>query len=458
MSVNFVKIVELLSIESLNNESYLHIKISLDQELQLFYKIDAFTANSLRSICDFDESHKYRLSLRTKTDSSSDSYISYVTKTYLSNSNRLTFSCSEEFITQLELIKQCTNRNNLLQLTFLSTSLPTDTEEHVKNQEIESATIISNDEHSKASLIVNNKELSDNINETNKKIDQKEAQENEKNTPIQNEALQGDKEIERLQKPSPQKVKYKAGKWVSIASLGLLVVILASFFIFKPDQKVIQHQEKEEVKTILQDSNIKSPSSEKPNSLTVDEFITFNLPEGYVAFTFNEGPSAYTEQIVDILDQYKIGATFFFIGSQVTKYPNSVHSVNSRGYAIGSMTLNNIELATLPYEQQEEELLASMESIEKVTEEKVHLFRPSAAIFNQDTQDILKKNDVKLTLWNNDPKEVKNDDTTELLDIINNSELSGSIVYLEETQEVVEALSAIIENAQKQNLKIVSIN
>ncbi|WP_404427819.1 polysaccharide deacetylase family protein [Ureibacillus chungkukjangi] len=453
MSVNFVKIVEVLSIESKNDASYLHIKIYLDQELELFWEIDASTANSLRSICEFDETHKYRLSLRTKTYSDPGNYISYVTKTYLSNSNRLTFSCSEEFVHQVELLKQCTSNKDLLELPFFDKSLP---EDDIEDKEIEDTIQSPIEEQVEANSVVtiNNKQMA-NINEFSSEIVPLKSQE----AIIEKEVVQDVKAIESLLKTAPHKVKLKSNKWVYIASLSLLaIVILVSLVIFKPDQKVTQHQENEEVKPVLQDTKLDAPSSDKPNSLTIDEPITFNLPEGYIAFTFNEGPSAYTEQIVDVLNQFDIGATFFFIGKEVEKYPNSVQSVYSNGYTIGSMTMNNAPIATLPYEEQEKELLASMESLQRVTKEKVHLFRPPAALFNQDTQDILANTAVKLTLWNNNPQEKQTGDSAQLLETIKESELSGSIVYLQESQEVVDSLAAMIEMAQKQNLKIVSIN
>lgn len=453
MSVNFVKIVEVLSIESRNDERYLHIKIYLDQELELFWEIDASTANSLGSICEFDEIHKYRLSLRTKTASDSTNYISYVTKTYLSNSNRLTFSCSEEFVHHVEHLKQCTNREELLELPFFNMSLP---EDYIEDKGIEDTTSSPIAEQIEANSAVskNNAQTENSNGSSNKNVPL-----NFQDATIQSEVAQDVKAIESLLTTPPQKVQLKTSKWVYIVSLSLLaIVILVSVYIFKPEQKVTQHKEIEEVKTVLQDTNLDEPSSDKPNSLTIDDLITFNLPEGHVAFTFNEGPSVYTEQIVDVLNQFNVGATFFFIGNEVGKYPDSVQSVYSSGYAIGSMTMTNAQMATLPYEEQENELLASIESLQKVTKEKIHLFRPPAALFNQDTQDILAKTAVKLTLWNNNPQEKQTGDSAQLLETIKESELSGSIVYLQESQEVVDSLAAMIEMAQKQNLKIVSIN
>ena len=38
------------------------------------------------------------------------------------------------------------------------------------------------------------------------------------------------------------------------------------------------------------------------------------LPEKWVCLTFDDGPSIYTDQILDILDDYDVKATFFVVG------------------------------------------------------------------------------------------------------------------------------------------------
>lgn len=450
MSINFVKLVELQSINQNSDKPYLHIKIYLDQELELFWEIDSFTQSSLQTVCEFDGVHKYRLSLRTKASAGTGHYISDVTKTYLNNSNRLSFSCSEEFKNQLELMKQCASSSQLLQLPFLSKNLPSIMEEEPENPVIDSPNSTGANEQSKEDFAATNSEYqSNNIHKTKNKIDHKESLESGNNTVIQKEFLQEEKAIESLLKTSSQKVKDKPGKWIAIASISLIVIVLFCFFIFNPkDKATIQPKERQTQESV----------TNTPNALTVEESVSFNLPKGYVALTFNEGPSTYTEEIMDILNQYKVGGTFFFIGRKVAKYSESVQSVASNGYAIGSMTMNNNELAPLPYEQQKKEVLDSIKLIEKITDEKIQLFRPPAALFNEDTQDILTENDLKLILWNTNPQEVKNRDSSQLLDTITKSELSGAIVFLEESQEVVNILPTIIETAQAQHLEIVSLN
>jgi peptidoglycan/xylan/chitin deacetylase (PgdA/CDA1 family) len=56
-----------------------------------------------------------------------------------------------------------------------------------------------------------------------------------------------------------------------------------------------------------------------------------SVPRGDVALTIDDGPSPYTEQIIQVLNRYHVHANFFFIGNRVPLWPNEVGDV----YAFG---------------------------------------------------------------------------------------------------------------------------
>ena len=54
-----------------------------------------------------------------------------------------------------------------------------------------------------------------------------------------------------------------------------------------------------------------------------------------VYLTFDDGPSANTEQILDILDQYGVKATFFVTGEEAASHPERYQEIADRGHTIG---------------------------------------------------------------------------------------------------------------------------
>ncbi len=63
-----------------------------------------------------------------------------------------------------------------------------------------------------------------------------------------------------------------------------------------------------------------------------------------VYLTFDDGPiPEVTPQLLDLLDQYGIKATFFMVGDNVRKYPELYREVLKRGHRVGNHTMHHIQ-------------------------------------------------------------------------------------------------------------------
>ncbi len=65
-------------------------------------------------------------------------------------------------------------------------------------------------------------------------------------------------------------------------------------------------------------------------------YHAFPQKEQTIALTFDDGPTEYTLQILDLLDKYQAKATFFCIGKQVEKNPEIVRQILKKGHSIGN--------------------------------------------------------------------------------------------------------------------------
>lgn len=67
--------------------------------------------------------------------------------------------------------------------------------------------------------------------------------------------------------------------------------------------------------------------------VVAQEWKDTNYPEGKVVYlTFDDGPSAYTEQLLDVLDRYGAKATFFVVGNGSGRM---MKQIVNRGHSIG---------------------------------------------------------------------------------------------------------------------------
>lgn len=56
-----------------------------------------------------------------------------------------------------------------------------------------------------------------------------------------------------------------------------------------------------------------------------------------IALTFDDGPHpVYTPQVLNLLDQYNAGATFFCIGRNVEQHPEAVKQICAAGHMVGN--------------------------------------------------------------------------------------------------------------------------
>ena len=65
-------------------------------------------------------------------------------------------------------------------------------------------------------------------------------------------------------------------------------------------------------------------------------------PVREVYLTFDDGPSIYTEQILDILDEYGVKATFFVTGEAAESFPERYQAIYDRGHTLAMHSYSHI--------------------------------------------------------------------------------------------------------------------
>lgn len=69
-----------------------------------------------------------------------------------------------------------------------------------------------------------------------------------------------------------------------------------------------------------------------------------NRTKPQIALTFDDGPSTWTPQILDILNEHNAKATFFQVGSFAQRHPEIAREVSRRGHEIGNHTYTHARL------------------------------------------------------------------------------------------------------------------
>ena len=83
-----------------------------------------------------------------------------------------------------------------------------------------------------------------------------------------------------------------------------------------------------------------------------------------------------TQQLIDILDCYKVKATFFVVGDWVDRYPESVKALHDAGHEIMNHSNTHAHLPQLSTQQITDDLNACNDKIEAITGVRPTLIRP----------------------------------------------------------------------------------
>lgn len=68
------------------------------------------------------------------------------------------------------------------------------------------------------------------------------------------------------------------------------------------------------------------------------------MKEKSVFLTFDDGPiPEVTPWVLDLLDKYEIKATFFMVGDNVRKHPETFQEVIKRGHSVGNHTMHHLQ-------------------------------------------------------------------------------------------------------------------
>lgn len=95
-----------------------------------------------------------------------------------------------------------------------------------------------------------------------------------------------------------------------------------------------------------------------------------------IALTFDDGPDpVYTPQILDVLKQYGVKATFFLVGDQAQKNIGLVEREVREGHILGNHTYYHPNVTKIPSTRLELELNAVQRLIESLTGKQTLIFR-----------------------------------------------------------------------------------
>ena len=182
-----------------------------------------------------------------------------------------------------------------------------------------------------------------------------------------------------------------------------------------------------------------------------------------IALTFDDGPHPrYTPQILDILAEYGIKATFFEVGENVIYYPDAARRVAAEGHEIGNHTYTHPHIKNLNEAQLSEETSLCERAIMDITGVKPRLFRPPEGVVDTAVKTWATKNGYSVVLWSVDTRDWAGTSVEEMVKNVDDNVHSGSIIlmhdYVSRRSHTIEALKNIIPLLLNKGYEFVTVS
>jgi peptidoglycan/xylan/chitin deacetylase (PgdA/CDA1 family) len=155
-----------------------------------------------------------------------------------------------------------------------------------------------------------------------------------------------------------------------------------------------------------------------------------------VALTFDDGPTEFTPKFLDLLKENQIKATFFCIGKQIEKHPETFQRIIAEGHTIGNHTFSHSDTTGfLSASKIVEEIEKCDEIILKTGNIKTDLYRPPFGVTNPNIAKAIKKMNKVSIGWNVRSLDTVIKDEKKIYRNVTRNLKKGSIILLHDTSE-----------------------
>lgn len=197
-------------------------------------------------------------------------------------------------------------------------------------------------------------------------------------------------------------------------------------------------------------------------------YITINLTEDafeddnentenkkYIAFTFDDGPSKYTKELLKTLELNKSSATFFMLGNRMKYSEDIVKEIYNSSSEVASHTYSHKNLNKISDKEVLNEINSPVILFKEITGGEIKYLRPPYGNYNE----TVKSTNYPIILWNIDPKDWLVKDSNQVYNSVIKHACDGCIVLMHDIYPTtIEAVKMLIPKLNSMGYEVVSIS
>ena len=176
-----------------------------------------------------------------------------------------------------------------------------------------------------------------------------------------------------------------------------------------------------------------------------------------VALTFDDGPSPkYTPQVLKILKQYGVHATFFVVAGNAKRHPELIKAILADGHTIANHSMTHPKLTRVHGKKLQWQIGGAQKIITQLAGYAPVCFRPPFGLTNARVKAVIEKNGMIQVPIGYNSMDYTRPGVKKLTQNVVKPARSGMVVLLHDgyvgKQQTVDALPGIIQGIRKKGL------
>ena len=259
-----------------------------------------------------------------------------------------------------------------------------------------------------------------------------------------------------------------------VGNIAIMVVLIAIILlsIIKNQKENIINTNAETLSTkkiewgIKRNDNHEQPDVGSENRKILEEnngICLGNKENKTIYLTFDEGYEAgYTSQILEILKENDVKATFFLTAHYVNTQPELVQQMIDEGHIIGNHTVNHKSIPSLTEEEIKKEVMDLHQSVYEKFGYEMKYIRPPKGEFSEKSLQVTNSLGYKTVMWSfayEDWNEEKQPDEEKAKEKILNNLHNGEIMLLHGNSKTnTNILDSVIKEAKNKGYEFRSLD
>jgi peptidoglycan-N-acetylglucosamine deacetylase len=149
-----------------------------------------------------------------------------------------------------------------------------------------------------------------------------------------------------------------------------------------------------------------------------------------VALTFDDGPSPYTDRLIDELERLRVPATFFVVGYQLPVFAPQLQREVDLGLTVGDHTSDHPNLTRLSARDQRAQVVGDADELRSYGAPYPRLFRPPYGAYDQVTHAVLRHQRMLSVLWSVDSEDYTRPGSAAIVRNVVDAVRPGAIVLM----------------------------